>query len=73
MPLAIALFRPLFSAVDAISSRIKLITFSLPFLPDISTAVAAPIKPPPVIKIFSQEREINAPAEIARRFMNAMV
>ena len=73
IPLAISLLRPRLSAVEAISSRMKLMTFSLPFFPDISTAVAAPIKPPPVINIFSQDNEISAPAEIARLFINATV
>ena len=73
MPLAITLLLPLFSAVEAISSLIKLMTFSLPFLPDISTAVAAPINPPPVINIFSQDNDIKEPAEIARRLINATV
>ena len=73
MPRAIAVLLFLFSAVDAISSRIKLITFSLPFLPDISTAVAAPMEAPPVIYIFSQDKEISAPADMALRLINATV
>ena len=38
-----------------------------------STAVAAPNKPPSVIYIFSQDREISAPAEIALLFIKAIV
>ena len=48
-------------------------TFSDAFCPCISTAVAAPMVPPPVIYIFSQDKEINAPAEIARLLIKATV
>ena len=50
----------------------KILLFHCPF-PCISTAVAAPIVPPLVIYILSHDIDINAPAEIARRFINATV